>query len=153
MIKGDLRKIGDYVAKEPRLAMVADFLGEKDAESLEIGKYMIDGDRVFASVQQYVSHQPEEVRYEAHDKYIDVQCIVSGKEAIYLADRKNMTVSEPYDSKNDVVFFSDVDGVEPQILSDMEFLVIYPEEAHKPGVAPEEPAEVHKIVFKICGES
>ena len=51
MIKGDLNRIGDYVAKEPLLATVADFLGERRAGDLEIGKYMIDGDRVYANVQ------------------------------------------------------------------------------------------------------
>ena len=87
MIKGDLNRIGDYVAKEPLLATVADFLGERRAGDLEIGKYMIDGDRVYANVQQYVTKSYDEAKYEAHDHYIDVQCIVSGEEAIYLADR------------------------------------------------------------------
>ena len=138
MIKGDLNRIGDYVAKEPLLATVADFLGERR-----------DGDRVYANVQQYVTKSYDEAKYEAHDHYIDVQCIVSGEEAIYLADREELEVREPYNSAKDVIFYEDAGETEPIILHDMEFVVIYPHEAHKPGVAPGEKREVSKIVFKI----
>ena len=149
MIKGDLNRIGDYVAKEPLLATVADFLGERRAGDLEIGKYMIDGDRVYANVQQYVTKSYDEAKYEAHDHYIDVQCIVSGEEAIYLVDREGLEVREPYNSAKDVIFYEDAGETEPIILHDIEFVVIYPHEAHKPGVAPGEKKEVSKIVFKI----
>ena len=38
MIKGDLNRMGDYVAREPLLSTVADFLGERKVRDLEVGK-------------------------------------------------------------------------------------------------------------------
>ena len=149
MIKGNLQKMGDYVAKEPLLAPLADFLSEKKPEELEVGKYMIDGDRVYAKVQQYVTKKYEDAKFEAHDLYIDVQCIVSGEEAIYVTDREDMTVKTPYNAEKDVIFYEDAEAKDTVVLKDMEFLVLYPQEAHKPGVAPNEQKEVKKIVFKV----
>ena len=47
-----------------------------------------------------------------------------------------------------MIFYKDAGETEPIILHDMEFVVIYPHELHKPGVARGK-KEVSKIVFKI----
>ena len=56
------------------------FLRETDLAALPVGRYEIDGDAVFALVQEYETHPPEECRWEAHYTYTDIQYIVEGSE-------------------------------------------------------------------------
>ena len=56
------------------------FLRETDLVALPVGRYKIDGDAVFALVQEYETHLPEECRWEAHYTYTDIQYIVEGSE-------------------------------------------------------------------------
>ena len=56
------------------------FLRETDLATLPVGRYEIDGDAVFALVQEYETHLPEECRWEAHYTYTDIQYIVEGSE-------------------------------------------------------------------------
>ena len=56
------------------------FLRETDLAALPVGRYEIDGDAVFALVQEYETHLPEECRWEAHYTYTDIQYIVEGSE-------------------------------------------------------------------------
>ena len=56
------------------------FLKETDLAALPVGRYEIDGDAVFALVQEYETHLPEECRWEAHYTYTDIQYIVEGSE-------------------------------------------------------------------------
>jgi len=56
------------------------FLRENDVASLPVGRYDIDGDAVYALVQAYETHMPEECRWEAHYKYTDIQYVVAGSE-------------------------------------------------------------------------
>ena len=56
------------------------FLRETDLAVLPVGRYEIDGDAVFALVQEYETHLPEECRWEAHYTYTDIQYIVEGSE-------------------------------------------------------------------------
>ena len=56
------------------------FLKETDLAALPVGRYEIDGDAVFALVQEYETHLPEECRWEAHYTYTDIQYIVEGNE-------------------------------------------------------------------------
>ena len=56
------------------------FLRETDLAALPAVRYEIDGDAVFALVQEYETHLPEECRWEAHYTYTDIQYIVEGSE-------------------------------------------------------------------------
>lgn len=81
-----------------------DFL--KNAKKLEAGKYPIDGDKLFAIVQENVPKKPDEAKFEAHEKYIDIQYIISGKERIDFSPLEDMSVLTPYNPEKDVVFLS-----------------------------------------------
>jgi hypothetical protein len=61
------------------------FLKSNDLPGLEIKRYDIDGDNLFAPVSEYMTKNEEDAKYEAHQKYIDIQYVVSGKELIGVA--------------------------------------------------------------------
>ena len=56
------------------------FLEESDAASLPVGSYEIEGDAVFALVQEYNTRSADECRWEAHYTYTDIQYVVAGSE-------------------------------------------------------------------------
>ncbi|MEI8225577.1 MAG: YhcH/YjgK/YiaL family protein, partial [Bacteroidota bacterium] len=61
------------------------FLNESDLTKLEVKRYDLDGDNVYALISEYLTKNNEDARYEAHQKYIDIQYVISGKEQIGVA--------------------------------------------------------------------
>lgn len=68
----------DYLSEKFRKAYK--FLRTKDLDALPEGITEIDGKEIFANVQEYSTMPWEECPFEAHDKYFDIQYVVSGKE-------------------------------------------------------------------------
>ncbi|ULQ54140.1 YhcH/YjgK/YiaL family protein [Flavihumibacter fluvii] len=121
------------------------FLAAQNLQELAPGKYPIVGEDVFASVTEAPSHKPEEVKWESHRKYIDLQYIIKGKEIIGIADASKATVTKPYSP--DVINYT-ADGnyftTEPNT-----FFLFFPNDAHRPTIKAEGYDVVKKIVIKI----
>ncbi|WP_369461599.1 YhcH/YjgK/YiaL family protein [Thermoclostridium stercorarium] len=58
------------------------FIREFHQNEKEDGRYEIDGNDVYALVQSYTTLPSDQCKWESHDKYIDIQYIVRGKEII-----------------------------------------------------------------------
>lgn len=125
-----------------------DFIKKCIAEDLPVGKYEIDGDNVYAFVQAYEA-KPDVVKsFEAHKKYIDIQFIVDGNELIYYNHIDTLSVTTEYNSESDFLLL-DGDSGTPIKLTAGSYAIFFPEDAHKPGIAPEIANNVKKIVVKI----
>ena len=149
MILDSLPNFALYSELSPRFSAAAYFLATNDLSALPEGRIEIDGDDVYANVQDYATHDDAADRYEAHREYADVQVVVSGTERIGIAARTPcLDVVEPYDEKRDIEFVRAEGGLVP--LRAGQFLVIFPHEAHEPGVHPASgPANVRKVVVKV----
>lgn len=119
-------------------------------ENLSIGRYELE-DGAFAMVSEYESKEPETGKYESHRKYIDIQCVLSGEEMIDVTPIFGLADDMPYDAEKDLIFYKN--GNEEQKISlkmfSNTFSVLYPEEAHKPGLKIKEKTTVKKIVVKV----
>ncbi len=125
-----------------------DFLKKAVSENFPAGRYEIDGDRVFAFIQEYTSK--EESSFEAHKNYIDIQFIVCGTEVIYAADLNKLSVKTEYSAEKDIMFLDDCDKASKLVLTDGEYGIFFPWDAHKPGLCLDgKTAEVKKIVVKV----
>ena len=51
-----------------------DFLKNSDLEHMEVGRYEIDGDDIYAMIQKQTTAAPENKKAESHYKYIDIRC-------------------------------------------------------------------------------
>jgi len=130
------------------------FLRRDDLDSLPVGRYDIEGDTIFALVQHYDTRPPLPRWVEAHQKYIDVQFMVSGNERIALAPLHGLVVTEPYNEAKDITFYS-ADAVTEFALNARHFMVIFLHEAHQPYSHPlpaATPVAVKKVVVKIRAE-
>jgi len=146
MIVDRLANASLYFGTNPRIDAALRHLAEVDATSLALGTHQIDGDDVFAIVQEYESRLREGAFWEAHRKFIDVQYITAGVESIGYANLAGMEAG-PYDEEKDlVVAEGDGDFV---TLCEGTFMILHPEDAHMPGLAVDAPSTVRKIVVKV----
>lgn len=149
MIHDTLPNLALYTELSPRFSAAAFFLATHDLAALPAGRVDIDGDDVYASVQDYETHDDSADRYEAHREYIDIQVVASGAERIGMAVRTPcLDVVKAYDEAKDIEFVRAEGNLVPMYAG--QFLVIFPHEAHEPGVHPASgPAKVRKIVVKV----
>lgn len=150
MIFDKMDNISDYFEELPLLKKVEEFVADFNHKKLSDGTYEIDGKRVFAMIQSYrTKQQTQEMMFEAHKKYIDLQYIVNGMEKIRWAklDKVDL-VEERYSFGGDIAFYEG-DAMFDFTLTKGTFLLLYPEDAHLPGLSAQKDINVRKIVFKI----
>lgn len=120
-----------------------------DLMKLTIGKHFIS-DQAFVLVNEYHSSQPINRIFENHQKYIDIQLVLSGVERIEFANVTNLRLSKDYDIENDYELYEVNQGANSIILETNNFCVFFPGEAHQPGLAVDNfPVFVKKFVFKV----
>ena len=124
-----------------------DFIVNK-AEGAAVGKYDLENG-VYVSVQKYTTKARSEAKYEAHKKFIDIQMILSGKELIAVSPIEKMTISDEYNEEKDFMLFHHNDECTDYVLEAGDFLILYPQDVHMPGVCVNEKSPVRKIVVKV----
>ena len=85
MIFSSIEHARDNDLSAARFAKALAFLAREDLAALEPGRHEIDGDEVFANVQELVTVPAGEKNYEAHRRYADIHYVVSGTELICVA--------------------------------------------------------------------
>lgn len=116
----------------PNIDRAICFLKEHTLEVAE-GRIEIDGDNVFANVITYEPKVLEESTYEAHERYIDIQIILEGKEHFYNAPLEEVSCIVPYDETKDIGFYKgEIKG--ECMLEPGKFVLCMPTDAHMPGV-------------------
>ena len=126
-----------------------DFIERAVRESLPVGRYEIDGDALYAIVQEYETKSHEDCTFEGHRKYIDIQYMVSGSECMGVAALANVEPKTEYNEERDFLLFENSDLASTLTVNEGEFAVFYPHDAHRPGMAFGAPATIRKIVVKI----
>jgi YhcH/YjgK/YiaL family protein len=99
-------------------------------------------------IQTYQTEPEGQRTFEAHKKYIDIQYILSGRELILYKETSVLKHRKPYDPDRDVIFLEDVEAKQI-LLESGDFVIFWPQDAHKPGCMAHIPSEVRKIVAKI----
>jgi YhcH/YjgK/YiaL family protein len=136
-----------YKKVSDRISKGLEYLKNTDLEKLENGKYEIDGSDVYASVMSYQTKKFEDGKYEAHNKYIDIQYIVSGTEKLYYAPLKDAKVTTAYNEEKDI-YFLQANGDHVTAVAGS-FIIFYPTEAHMPCIAVGDQSQVKKVVVKV----
>lgn len=137
----------DYLSARMRTAF--SFLREADLARLPLGRADIDGDEVFANVQEYDTVPAGQKQMEAHRRYYDVQYVVEGEEVLQYAPLAGLAPSGEFDEEADFGLFATPEAPSSIVLRAGEMAVLAPEDAHKPGCAVGEPGRVRKIVVKV----
>lgn len=147
MIIDKLKNSDTYYALGERFKTAFEYLKNTDINKLENGKYEIDGENIFVSVQDYETKPIENGRWEAHRKYADIQFLAEGSEQLGYTDTESLEPETEYDSDNDIIFLKGSGQFAKAQAGD--FLVFFPNDAHMPCISTEKPAYVKKAVVKI----
>lgn len=86
---------------------------------------------------------------ESHKKYCDLQYFIEGKEKIYWASLRKLTVENDMTPENDAILYVSGPWQGYTVFEPGMFGFYAPEDGHMPGIAADEPSAVKKIVFKI----
>ncbi|WP_210200474.1 YhcH/YjgK/YiaL family protein [Cohaesibacter celericrescens] len=152
MIYGRLENVAAEAATLPENILEGlKFLERTDLAALPEGKVEIDGDRMFALVQDYTTKPKDTVRPEAHKRYIDIQYVALGREQIGIAPLAKVSeIAEDLLEDKDVCFYSNAPEESMILLSTGGYTVFYPWDVHRPGCSADAESVVRKIVVKIA---
>jgi len=147
MILDVLENAHRYLVINKGFAKAVEFLLRPELKELPVGKYEIDGERVFAMVSKDMGLKKEHALLETHEKFIDIQLVLSGTDDIGWKPKSlcNQPTGE-YDPNSDLQFFTDTPNTWLSIESG-EFAIFFPEDAHMPMISS---GPIHKVVVKIA---
>ena len=123
------------------------FLGDPKLLTLAPGKYPIDGDNAYATITLGAPKNIEDVKWESHRKYIDLQYVIKGKIKIGKAPAATAKVTEPYTEARDAANYT-TDG-RYLIATPKEFFLFFPQDAHRPDIKVDGYDTLKKLVIKI----
>lgn len=146
MVIDNLSRASLYYGLGSGIETALRYIRNTDFSRLEAGRYELT-DGCFAMVQDYMTSPREQKRWEAHRSYIDVQFIASGIESIGYAATDDLHVVESYDSAKDIEWFEGTGSFVAACAKT--FVLLFPHDAHMPGVEVDGPGEVRKIVVKV----
>lgn len=147
MIIDRIDNLAVYERLGGRLGEALRYLRTQPIEQLEPGKYEISGEDIFLMIQSYETRQPEQGFWEAHNAYIDIQCVLEGEERMGWTHRSTLQQTEDHLADKDyVVLEGEGNDVHVRVGT---FVVFFPEDAHMPCMAIGQSAHVKKAVFKV----
>ena len=147
MILDQIEYIESYVGLHPRIDRGLRFLAKFDAKTFIPGRKEIDGEAVFVLFQEYKSKPISEGKWESHRRYADIQFIHQGEERMGYAPRDSLLETRAYDSRDDCALHEG-EGLHFHMREGW-FAIFFPQDAHMPGIAVDQPALVRKILLKI----
>jgi len=126
-----------------------DWLQNTDLLALRPGRVEIDGDRVFADVHEYIIPADKVGVWEGHRLYMDLQFVVSGIERMRYTNVDLVTPNSPYNEERDS-YTLEGDGDDKSFtVTDGDFALFGPQDAHMPGLPVGQGGAVKKVVVKV----
>lgn len=149
MIIADLKDFNRYCNGNDKIQKAFKFIQKINLQELAVGKHLIDGEDVFVLVQEYLTKKPELCRFESHERYIDIQFIVSGSEKMSWLPIDELTLVENDLAKTDKALYKDSSAGNDFIVNKGQFVIFYPEDGHKACIAIDQSYFVKKLVLKV----
>ncbi len=143
MVINFIDHMGQYAPLHKELANAISVM--QTAVHLDPGKY--DTDYGYFVVQKGFTRPIQEVLFETHEEYIDIQYLYSGEEVIYWNQRDNLEIKVPYDQYEDLTRYMGV-GHKIAITEGMCY-VLLPTDAHKACCHSFKSTWFHKIIYKL----
>jgi YhcH/YjgK/YiaL family protein len=151
MITSTLSQLHWYTIIGPNFEKAIQYVLATDFSGLETGKYPIDGDTVFAIVNEYTTKPLSECDPESHQDYADIQIMINGAERFGWLPLTDQVASIPYDEERDVAFYTLAEEDLNYItVKAGQFILFFPTDIHQPEVFVRQPDLVKKVVIKVA---
>ena len=135
-----------YAGLSQRIGRALDWLRVTDLTAVPIGRHEIDGDALFVLVQDITTKPLEQGVWEAHRRYLDIHAPLTGDENFGYAPLEALEVTQAYDEAKDFCLLRGAGTL--QRVSPGMFVLVWPQDAHMPGIALGAPQAVRKVVIK-----
>ena len=147
MILANLAEADRYAALHPLFARAFEFLRSTDLRALAPGMHEIQGEQLFAIVEDCAGRTRTEAKLECHRRYIDIQLVLEGVDEMgWKSVAECVDPATDYDNARDIRFFNDAPAswitTPPG-----SFCLFFPDDAHAPLVSA---GAIRKVVVKIA---
>ena len=156
MIIDQLNNLSRYESLHPRFPAAFAFLRELLSKEALDGRYSMPGADVKEAVYVIFGTNAIEPNIaaaaEAHKKYIDVQAVLAGEEAMFVPVSVLPAVTDPYRADRDCALYAPVplETCHRLRVSAGSFAIFFDGELHAPSTAVgTEPVVVRKAILKV----
>lgn len=147
MIIDTIKNAQKYFSIHPLLEKGFEFITQNDLANLVDGKSDIsEGLKAIVSNAPGKTKEASIAKFECHNKNIDIQLCIKGKETIGWKPRENCVLPNgEYNTEKDVQFFNDAPDMFFE-LTDGQFAIFFPEDVHAPMIGE---GAIKKLVIKV----
>jgi len=146
MILDTIENSDRYTSLHKGFVKAFEFLKRTNLKELPTGTYEIDSNLIYAMISIEQGRSIDKAKLEIHERYIDIQFIISGTDTMgWKAKKSCISSSGDYNQNNDVQFFEDTPASFIAVRSNS-FAIFFPEDAHMPLISDK---KLHKVVIKV----
>lgn len=149
MLLGDLTRSDFSRSLPPVLAHCCHQLNTLDLANLPLGQQeLVEG--INMNVMEFTTAAAETKQAELHRKFIDIQVLISGEEAIeYSVTQPNLALYTEYNEQDDYQLTPEIENKNQIVLRPKMFAIFLPNEPHKPGLSVSGDNLLKKLVVKV----
>ncbi len=146
MVLDTIENAGRSYALHPGFKPAFEYLKSQDLDTVTDGRHEIDGDRLYMVVSRGMGKGKEKAKFESHQRYIDIQCTISGTDVI---GWKNIGQcageGQGYNPEKDIEFYASRTEAWVPVPAGT-FGIYFPEDVHAPKGAE---GELFKVILKV----
>lgn len=135
----------DYRGIHPNLDLALEHITPEFLSSLGDDRVELKGEEVYCTKFTYETIPEKDAFFEAHRLYLDIHLMLFGSERVEIASPAALT---QFDNQGDFYAYRGL-GRHSLILSPGDFLIVFPNDAHKIKMQVDGPSTVSKAVFKV----
>ena len=136
-----------YRGIHPNLDLALEHITPEFLDSVGYERTELKGSDVYATRFTYETVPEEESFIEAHKKYLDIHIMTAGSEGVEIAPPGEL---EEFDRAEGNDFYAYRGPARYKLaLSPGDFLVVFPNDAHRIKMRLDAPERVTKVVFKV----
>lgn len=146
MIIDKIENLKNYASVNPLFPKVVEFLEQHNLETIEPGKYEIEGKDLFVNIQMAKGKTPDAAVIETHDRMIDIQIPVTAAETFGYTQRDLLPKAE-YNAEKDITKIPGLAADSYVTCQPGMMAIFFPQDGHAPCIAGV--AELKKAIFKV----
>jgi YhcH/YjgK/YiaL family protein len=147
MILAKLTEADRYAPLHPLFARAFEYLRSTDLSALAPGIHTIQGNQLFAIVEDCTGRSRAEAKLECHRRYIDIQLVLEGVDEMgWKPLAECLDPATDHDEARDIRFFNDTPASWIATPSGS-FCMFFPDDTHAPLVSA---GRIRKVVVKIA---
>ncbi len=148
MIFGNIKDEKAYAFLPEKIKQCFEYFKQNDLQVFAKGSHDINGKIFFVNIENYETVERSARFWEGHRQYIDVHMMIEGCETIDVNFTGNMQV-ESYDEERDFVAMQGEAKASVNLTKNGDFLICYPEDAHRTAIICGESNKLKKAIFKV----